>query len=157
MIILLEGPEAAGKSSLAERLAKENSMRYIHHKQPKTQFEKDTMFDMYKETILSEDNAIIDRAWYSEMVYGAVMRDKSYISELQMLELEHFVKVNSGGFIIHCTDGISQLWKRCNERGEDYVLDIETLAKLKVEFEVLMHDTRHLLPVVRYEISKSLS
>jgi hypothetical protein len=86
------------------------------------------------------------------MVYGDIMRDKSYISVKQMYTLE-LMLTKIGAIIIHCTDDTLKLWARCNERGEDYVKDIETLETIRHSFEYLMHHTIHVIPVVKYVIN----
>lgn len=157
MIYILEGPEAAGKSTLAKQLSEMHNAEIIHFDKPKTEAEKLAMFDMYVRTIYDNDNIILDRCWYSEMVYGPIMRDKSYISVAQMHELEELMLRNHGGILIHCTQRVNTLWDRCNVRGEDYVTDIDTLTKIKYGFEKLAHGTLHKIPVLRYEYNENLS
>lgn len=153
MIILLEGPDGSGKSTLAKTLSEQCNMDIIHNKAPTDAFD---MYSMYREIVLDRDNVIVDRCWYSEMVYGPIMRNGSAISYRDMLYLEELITHNQGGLIIHCTDTIALLWNRCQARGEEHILDVSTLSKIKLEYESLMHNTKHLLPVVRYELSKGM-
>lgn len=155
MIILLEGPEAAGKSTLAKLLEEQTGYPVVHMDKPKTDEEKQNMYMDYMNKIQSVDNVIFDRCWYSEMVYGPIMRDKSYISHSQMCNLESAL-VRKGAMIIHCTDNVALLWERCNERGEDYVTDAKTLVKITQGFEDLLHGHHHSIPVVRYELSNTV-
>lgn len=150
MILILDGPEAAGKTMLAEKLAERSGFPYIHNSIPKGNYD---MVEMYAEMIRTNNDAIIDRCWYSEMVYGPIMRGESRITQENMIELEQLVVQNGGGMIIHCTDIPELLWERAQQRGEDYIKDFHTLQDLKQGFESLFNSEKHLLPVVRYELS----
>lgn len=157
MLIILEGPEAAGKSTLAEQLHAQTGYPIIHSDKPKTEQDKLHMLMMYAGFIYADKNVILDRCWYSEMVYGNIMRDKSYVDLEQMYHLEKMILENcSGSILIHCTAPVEKLWHRCNVRGEDYVTDIKTLTRIKDGFEYLMHTTAHLIPVTKYEVNENL-
>ena len=73
MILIIEGPDGSGKTTLAEKLSKQTGFPVIHRSQPKTEEEKANMMKGYMETIKSGKNAIFDRCWYSEMAYGPPM------------------------------------------------------------------------------------
>jgi len=157
MLIILTGPDGSGKSTLANKLAEQTGFEIEHRTKPKDDAEKDAMMTMYSDLAVAGANVILDRAWYCEMVYGDIMRDKSYISMDQMYELEDLVSNNGGGIVIHCTDETDKLWDRCMKRGEGYIQDYETLANIKDMYEWLMHFVPHTLPVVRYTINENLS
>ncbi len=157
MLIILTGPDGSGKSTLANKLAEQTGFEIEHRTKPKDDAEKLAMMEMYREAIISKRDVILDRAWYCEMVYGDIMRDKSYISIDQMHELEDLVSNNGGGIVIHCTDETNKLWDRCMERGEGYIQDYETLANIKYMYDWLMHFVPHTIPVVRYTINENLS
>lgn len=157
MMIIIVGPDGSGKSTLAKQLSTQTGYPIQHRSKPRDQAEKDAMMAMYRDLAVTGANVILDRAWYCEMVYGDIMRDKSYISMDQMYELEDLVSNNGGGIIIHCTDETSKLWDRCMKRGEGYVQDYETLANIKHKYEWLMHFVPHILPVVRYTINENMS
>ena len=157
MMIIIVGPDGAGKTTLAKQLSEQTGYPIQHRHKPKDQTEKDAMMAMYRDLAVTGADIILDRAWYCEMVYGDIMRDKSYISIDQMHELEDLLSNNGGGIVIHCTDETSKLWDRCMERGEEYIQDYETLANIKYMYEWLMHSVLHNIPVVRYTINENLS
>lgn len=150
MIIILEGPDGSGKSTLAEKLHKQTGYQLLHRTQPKTEEDKKRMMDEYVQVLKAGKNVIMDRAWYSEMVYGPVMRDASVITYPQMYELEKLA-TKYGAIVIHCTASESTLWKRCLRRGEDYITKRETFHELFVGYNQLMYEVPHLIPVVTYE------
>lgn len=150
MIIIIEGPDGAGKTTLANKISEQTGFMLLHRTQPKTEEDKKRMMDEYVQVIKANKNCIMDRCWYSEMVYGPIMRDASVISFVQMYELENLLARN-GALIIHCTAPEHVLWKRCLKRGEDYIKDRETLKKIHDFFEDLMHKIPHKVPVLKYE------
>lgn len=157
MMIIIVGPDCSGKSTLAKQLSEQTGYPIQHRHKPKDQAEKDAMMAMYRDLAVTGADIILDRAWYCEIVYGYIMRDKSYISIDQMHELEDLVSNNGGGIVIHCTDETNKLWDRCMKRGEGYIQDYETLANIKHMYDWLMHFVPHTLPVVRYTINENLS
>lgn len=150
MIIILEGPDGSGKTTLANKLAQQTGYTLLHRSQPKTEEDKKRMMDEYMQVIKSGKSCIFDRCWYSEMVYGPVMRDASVISYPQMFELERRLLKN-GAIIIHCTGPLTTLWRRCQTRGEDYIVDKKTFDQIYYGYYDLLHTVPHLVPVVTYE------
>lgn len=148
MIIIVEGPDGSGKTTLANKIAKQNGYIMLHRSQPKTEEEKQNMMAEYLQVIKAGKNVVMDRCWYSEMVYGPIMRDASVITYPEMYELEKLL-CKKGALLIYCTDKPEVLWKRCQERGEDYITDILTHTKICEGYETLMN-VPHLIPVVRY-------
>lgn len=147
MIFILEGPDGAGKSTLANTLHVMTGYPIVHRTKPKNEKEKEQMMNHYCGAIGRNDNEIWDRGFHSEMVYGNIMRDKSYISLEEMWKLER----SMSGILIYCTADIDVLWERCLHRGEEYIKERETLEQIKKEFDRLMHEVYHAIPVVTYD------
>lgn len=146
MIIIIEGPDGAGKTTLANYLSKQLGYPIKHRSKPKTEEEKQQMSQSYIDDIKSNQNIIWDRCFYSEMVYGPIMRDQSYISMAQMHEMEQMLKF-TGALVIYCTDETWNLWERCNTRGETYITSVEQIDAIKTAYDKLMLHRNHFIPV----------
>lgn len=76
MIVILEGPDGSGKTTLARFLEKEHGFRYIHTGPPET----DKVLDAYGRTLYdahkSGDLVVIDRLHVGERIYGPILRDQ---------------------------------------------------------------------------------
>ena len=148
MVIIIEGPDGAGKTMLAEQLSRQTKYTIEHRSKPNTPEEKARMMGEYLQLVKSSKNIILDRCWYSEMVYGKVMRDQSYIDYPQMYELERLLAKN-GAIIIYCTGPKAALWMRCQKRGEDYITSRDNFTAICEEYDKLM-GVPHYIPVVKY-------
>ena len=148
MILIIEGPDGSGKTTLANKLSEQTGWPVIHRVQPKTDADKQQMLAEYIRIIKNGKNAILDRGWYSEMAYGPIMRDASVISYPQMYELERLL-AKKGALIIYCTDSPEILWQRATRRGEDYITNYETFVAICEAFDEIM-EVPHIIPVVRY-------
>ena len=149
MIIIIEGPDGSGKTTLAEQISKQTKFPIVHRSQPKTEEEKKNMMGTYLLAIKEHKNVIFDRCWYSEMAYGPVMRDESIISYPEMYALERAL-ARGGAILIHCTGPEPTLWMRCQNRGEEYVTSRDDFKAIFRNYVDIM-STPHLIPVVTYE------
>jgi len=75
MIIILEGPDCAGKTTLAEKFKKELGInaKYIHLNSEAVESDYTCVLDPNKH--VGTKHRIIDRHWPSEVVYGHVFRN----------------------------------------------------------------------------------
>lgn len=149
MVIIIEGADGSGKTTLANQLSEQTGYKIIHRTRPKTEEDKALMMVEYLQIIESGENVIFDRCWYSEMVYGPVMRDVSVISYAQMYDLERQL-TEVGAMIIYCTDAKQVLWARCQERGEDYIVDRTTFDNICDRYDALFA-LPHLVPIMTYK------
>lgn len=148
MIIILDGPDGSGKTTLAKKIAQQTGYEYAHMSYPVDSEESAGMYNAYAQKLQHTKNLVFDRAWYSEMVYGPIKRGISVISYYDMYALEALV-AKSGGLIIHCTAPKKALLKRCATRGETFVSPAQIVETCDA-FEKLMA-IPHNIPVVRYE------
>ena len=149
MIIIVEGPDRGGKSTLAQQLARQTGWPVEHRSKTENEEEKARMMGEYVQIARSNRNVILDRCWYSEMVYGKVMRGQAYIDYPQMYALERLL-ASHGAIIIYCTGPKAPLWKRCTSRGEDYITSRDNFNAICDAYNELM-SCPHYVPVVEYE------
>lgn len=95
-IIIIDGPDGVGKTTLAKNLQKTfNITSFIHltKDDPRT-------FEFYKNMLFKKD-AIFDRSFMSELIYSAVFERKPALTVDEFKELHNIAKVN-GAIIIIC-------------------------------------------------------
>ena len=152
--IIVEGPDGAGKTTYIKQLMEQFPRAvYGHFDAPATDQEAFNYWRVYAEFIKTNRNAdvvILDRSWYSDMVYAPIFRGREEMTPENMETLELLVKACGGGFIIYCTAAPRILWKRCQQRGEDYVTSSIQLKTLRNKYEEVMKKAIH-LPVFRID------
>ena len=155
MIVIVEGPDGAGKTTLIDQLEQGSRDAIYHHfGAPANDEEAFNYYKKYAEAINNcrpEALNIFDRSWYSDMVYGPVMRGRHEMTQEHADMLAAMVVANSGGMVIYCTAPVKNLWARCRARGEEYVTEYEQLKAIAERYaDVMKHCVRY-LPVVRYD------
>lgn len=153
MIVIIEGADGTGKTTLANKLAKDLKCEVVHRTHV-TDTPKSQLVDIYKELILeySDKTVVLDRAWYSEMCYGPIFRGKSHISQEAMLELEALVKA-TGGLIIYCSAPNS--FELSQTRGEDYVTSKTQHDAVCELYENVFKEQPHELVVLEWHLTEA--
>ena len=155
MIYIIEGPDGAGKTTLVEQIRKSHmNAKVLHFGAPQTPEEADNYYKVYAEAINAKHDdevLIFDRSWYSDMVYGPVMRNRQEMTQEHADMLSAMVVACGGGIIIYCTAPIKVLWARCQRRGETYLQNQAQLQAIATGYSKVMAENVRFLPVVRYD------
>lgn len=155
MIYIVEGPDGSGKTTLVKKIQESNrNVRVMHFGAPTTDEEALNYYKVYAKAIASKDEnevLVFDRSWYSDMVYGPVMRNREEMSQEHADMLSAMVVASGGGIIIYCTAPIKTLWSRCMHRGETYIESQVQLQQISVGYANIMEKYVKYLPVVRYD------
>lgn len=152
MIYIIEGPDGAGKTTLAEKLHKSNPGSLIlHFGTPANEEEAKNYWKVYLNTLECHEGEtlILDRSWYSDMVYGPVMRHRNEMTSEHKHILELAVLALGGGVVIYCTGAQRTLWSRCTARGESYIANSDQHKEICNKYNEVMHSVDR-LPVIYY-------
>lgn len=129
MLIILEGADGAGKSTIAKRLARILNARIIH-------CTKDTPNDLaYFRSILyasEEQHIIADRFCYGQFVYQSEEERKLTQDELYRLEAD---MLNMGAKVVYVTASEKTIETRLNKRNE---IPMYTVKELLERFDTVM-------------------
>lgn len=139
MLIVLEGVDGSGKTTLAALLSRALNAKVIHA----TRETKNT-FAWFYETITEsrERNIIADRFFWGQFVYQNTNERKLSWEGLSDLERELHL---SGGAMVYVTAPDDVVMARLNSRGEQLSLPLDTL-KARYEFMLRRAD----IPVIQY-------
>jgi thymidylate kinase len=123
MLIVLEGADGVGKSTIAKRLARILNARIIH-------CTKDTPNDLaYFRSILyasEEQHIIADRFCYGQFVYQSEEERKLTQDELYRLEAD---MLNMGAKVIYVTASEKTIEARLNKRSEIPMYPVKELLE----------------------------
>lgn len=131
MLIIIEGCDGVGKSTLAEKLIAATSGTLLHRGPP----EKDPLLeyteelqsyrprDPYKgipDASVKERHIICDRWHWGELVYGPIYRGETKLGWEGMQQVDSFLLLR-GALIVWVWEPVDVLNKRLEERGDDYI------------------------------------
>lgn len=147
MIIILEGPDGAGKSTLAKNLedqlyndgGEDGASVTLLHNGPPQPFDTEPPFVAYLNQIAGwaaihgkYDNRhlIVDRLHIGEKVYGPIFRGESQLTENEVYAIERYLDA-IGAIKIFVAADLETLTARIKERGDDMVKEgqIEEVAR----------------------------
>lgn len=118
MNVILEGPDAAGKTTLAEKLGAERGMRCIHST-AKTRND----FAYHIDLLDFNDEAVMDRFHVGEMIFPEIYSRPGKLTESEYEAINRRIEDNNDIFIIFFTSDMSILEERLIARGELEYLD----------------------------------
>ena len=132
MLVVLEGCDGVGKSTVARSLAKVLDARIVH-----CTINTPNDYKFFKEIIdASRDrNIIADRFCYGQFVYQTPGERKLSWSELTQLELD---MLEAGAKVIHVKAPVEEVQNRLNLRQEKTSLPVEEIMN---RFEALFEDS----------------
>lgn len=130
MIIILDGIDKCGKSTLARKLASKYKAKLIHISTPKT----DDPFNEYVSLINSLDpnrSYVFDRLYLGECAYGEIYRKKSGLTAMQQYYLE-LMLLKFNPTLIYCWLDYNELaWNFHKDKEESTnLIDVPRLDKL---------------------------
>ena len=150
-LVILEGCDRTGKTTLANQLVERHSFKYIHCGQPKGDLYEEYMQilqDIEKEGV----DTVIDRFVYGEFVYGPLYRGEAALDEQQLRNIE-LKALSLNAMLIYCVDEAENIIKRFKTAGEDFAR--EELVPLMLNLYEDVIDAA-IIPVDRHRINSML-
>lgn len=95
MLVVIEGVDKAGKSTLAERLKRELGWNIVHFGKPGPKPANE-----YAEFLKYGENMICDRFYVGELVYGPLLRGKHSMTALEIITIERMCR-KAGMILVH--------------------------------------------------------
>ena len=149
MIIIVEGPDGAGKSTMIEDLKRQYLMRagqtpesvQVWHAGP---FPQDSnpwteyVVPLSRLQVTRGYLVLIDRWHLGELVYGPLLRGQSRLSPEQRVWIDGYLK-SMGAITVCLTATIEELTRRLSERGDD-LIKAEQFPYLVAQYDELTRD-----------------
>lgn len=129
-MIILEGADCCYKSTVADKLSKE--LGYPVLKGSSFELAKSgnkKLFEHFNK-LAGEDNVIIDRYIYSNLVYARKFKDYSILTEEQQRTIEKKIRYKAKVIYLHADPEVIK--QRLRDRGDEYITerDIEPVLEL---------------------------
>ncbi|MCY8922148.1 deoxynucleoside kinase [Bacillus atrophaeus] len=140
-LIILEGADCCYKSTIATKLNKELGYPIIKG----SSFELATsgnekLFEHFNK-IADEDNIIIDRYIYSNLVYARKFKDYSILTEEQQRAIEEKIRHKAKVIYLHADPKVIK--QRLRDRGDEYINDRDIEPVLDLYREVMSNAGLH--------------
>lgn len=139
-IILVEGMDGAGKTTLVEKLKAINIdilCKHFTHEDVVAMPDPVLRYAQYLEcaSLQHASTVIFDRGWYSDMIYENILRDgKNAISAEQISIVERLCKSYGDLTVVFVTTSVNSAWARCKQRGEDLITSKDLLKKVSAAY-----------------------
>lgn len=160
MIVILEGADGGGKTTLAEtlrqRLQKEKMTHVVKHGPYKGMNTEDlcrTYFRGITQALTYDDHVIMDRSWLSEPIYGNVYRNGENRIDMPRRRMLERAALARGVVVIHCQPDFEVCMQTFKSRiADEYLDNIKQLEQVYEGYSTLPMDTS--LPVITYDYTK---
>lgn len=144
MNIIIEGPDATGKTTLSEKLQKKYNLDYMHLT---SETPNDLKFHL---DLLDKDNMVYDRFMCGELVYPEIYHREPKMSFEDVCKVMNKIIDNNDIFIMMYASDINVLKERLIERGElNYLKEIEQQNELftKIIYTLQVFEYKNFIPV----------
>ena len=144
-IIILEGENKTGKTTIADLLHKKTGYKIYKSSQPGK-----NPFNEYMEVLdkIGNKNAIIDRFHLGEFVYGPIYRGKCGLTMEQMKKIEDRL-LEKDSMLIYCYDTSANIHKRFISENEEFAKYDKVIATL-FQYDNILKETR--LPILKHRM-----
>ena len=155
-IILVEGMDGAGKTTFIDMLRANNSSYVCVHltyfdvcAAPNAILRYTELFNKYADKC---NTLILDRGWYSDIVYGNVLRNNPDVSYAELRAIEHAAVGYGNLSIFFLSTTVDTAWKRCKRRGEELIKDKQTLKSIAAAYAAEIQCAKKYSPARIYEV-----
>lgn len=152
-MIIIEGPDNSGKTTLGQKLAKDLGMPLVHSIKPKPEWSELEALEQSIMQLLPQ-RIIRDRTYaISEFVYGPICREKSALGELHSQALTNLCHYNH--LIIYCRPPNDVILK--NDGREQMEGVLENHERLIERYDQLILELGQNIKVVRFNYTDAIS
>lgn len=155
-LIIFEGPDGSGKTTLVEKIGTALQARGLHHHGPYLQDSPARLFNRYSKPLREHTNGavIYDRSWLSEPIYGLIKRGKDRLGVPGRRYLDRLALSRRGIVVVPDTPFVMCEESYRKRKGLEYLDNIDQLRLVWQEYERL-HEWTH-LPVLRVSRRESV-
>ncbi|MDQ3275378.1 MAG: hypothetical protein M3Q39_10210 [Actinomycetota bacterium] len=144
--VVLEGCDGAGKTSLAERLARDHEFAIVHSGRTPDGVD---LAERYRQILIRPGRLALDRSFVSELVYGPLRHGGSRLADADVGDLATAV-ARRDGVLVHLTAPASILRARLLVR-DGAAASLADIESLLTAYEHVVTAIAAYLPVVRLE------
>ena len=156
-IILVEGMDGVGKSTFIGNFLLDGHTAVCSHfsyedvqKQPDPILRYAQLFS--EMTANGCTTLVLDRGWYSDYVYGMAVRNREEISAQAIGVIERLAMGYGSLTTFFITTSVDTAWKRCKQRGEDYIKNKDMLKAVNNVYQQTIKTVKKYSAATIYEV-----
>jgi hypothetical protein len=151
MLIIIEGCDNTGKSTLAKHLMDVFSLQYVHCNKPQGKTRKEILAEYLSLYDGIRFPTVVDRGHFGEFVYSNLWRKGCLLTPSDYELIDNFIKDKFGfAVVIHAKANFSDIVDRCRINKEQ-LLSIHDIEKCCNMFDFIMGISK--IPVIEYNSS----
>lgn len=118
MIVVIEGADGTGKTTLARAVTDRLGAAYLHAGPP--ELHPLVSYTAPLEPLADRIDVVCDRWHLGELVYGPLYRGGPGLTDCQFGAVEDYL-LAKGAVLVHCTGRSRDIARRLDQRGEDFL------------------------------------
>lgn len=153
MIIILEGCDRTGKTTVAEWLIKRHGFAYKHFVAPKKNAFIECVEYLFDELEKQspDENIVLDRYIHQELILGPFYRERVDIDYHKLEFVEHYLR-QLKTCVIHTETPLELNWQLIQEENEGLITSLEDTKFLRDSLTQILSHSK--LPVFNYDYTK---
>lgn len=151
MLIIIEGPDKSGKTTLAKKIEEKFHYQYAHFSAPGD----DPALEYASFFSGISSPTVCDRSYFGERVYGPLLRGASKISDLQYAVIERICRLK-GAIFIYASTPLEVCQSRLYDNLTNEKISVINNMKAWILFKKLIPSC-NLRPLLLYDATKQVS
>lgn len=157
MLILIEGADNTGKTTLAKMLCSQIGAYYHHCGKPQSEYVFEEYEHLYLDKLRDYENVVMDRGHLGEYVYSQLWRGGLSMEPDQFSILTAAAEASFRGLlVVHAKSPVDVIIERCRKNGED-LLQEDQVGRCVELFDEIILETQKEASVFLYDSSKMLT
>lgn len=135
-VIILEGPDGTGKTTLAKQIAANFGYEYVHNGEPKSEdMLKEYATQLYDAINDEDEDYVFDRLHIGERIYGPLLRQRDRLSHQGEILMNRLIKANNVS-LVFCFPTYEVAYANWKQRhATELVKDHEQYEKIYEEYK----------------------
>lgn len=147
-IIILEGPDGAGKTTLGLHLQEHHGFKYHHEGVPPPRNGVNSLLNYYGQLLYdahnSGDNVVFDRLHLGETIYGPICRHQDQITDVGVVLIER-LRLAYGAIMVICLPDLDVCRKNwLTRKGSEYVPNDDMFARIYERYKLAASSTSNI-------------
>ncbi len=150
-MIVLEGCDGVGKTTLAARLAAAHGFAVVHSTVTPDDVD---IVQRYLAVLGDPRRLLLDRSFVSELVYGPLVRGRSRLTLSQVIDLAQVVRDRTGTFV-HLTASTTVILARLRNRADATVPTAATIERIQHAYTCIFAEIASCAPVAQMDTTQA--